>query len=282
MPIPLPAPSSEGRHQVDAIIQRISKSIVFFIVPTPGTAEPSPGTGTLVQFQSRKYFVSALHCFFDDVGGNEQVIRSWNAARFKFRDEHLLGRTESLHKAVQRVRPDAGGNLQISAPGDLLIDTKHDLIAVRIHSDLGVGEHAEFIDLATEVFTKEFTGGLSLLVLGAPLDSQVSVPRFGQTLIPQLEHVRYDPDIDISGMAHDNYSPSYFYMPYSLTQDGINPHGFSGAPVFVNKEPASDGVWSVSPHMVGIVQRFSRKKGILIVRKISTVIDLLNKDSGEA
>ncbi len=155
MPIPLPAPSSEGRHQVDAIIQRISKSIVFFIVPTPGTAEPSPGTGTLVQFQSRKYFVLALHCFFDDVGGNEQVIRSWNAARFKFRDEHLLGRTESLHKAVQRVRPDAGGNLQISAPGDLLIDTKHDLIAVRIHSDLGVGEHAEFIDLATEVFTKD-------------------------------------------------------------------------------------------------------------------------------
>lgn len=119
-------------------------------------------------------------------------------------------------------------------------------------------------------------------MLGAPLDSQVSVPRFGQTLIPQLEHVRYDPDIDISGMAHDNYSPSYFYMPYSLTQDGINPHGFSGAPVFVNKEPAPDGVWNVSPHMVGIVQRFSRKKGILIVRKIRTVIDLLNEDSGEA
>ena len=84
------------------------------------------------------------------------------------------------------------------------------------------------------------------------------------------------------GVGYDNYSPSYFYMPYSLTQDGINPHGFSGAPVFVNKEPAPDGVWSVSPHMVGIVQRFSRKKGILIVRKISTLIDLLNTDGGEA
>ena len=92
--------------------------------------------------------------------------------------------------------------------------------------------------------------------------------------------VRYEAECFNARARSD--SPTYFYMPYSLTQDGINPHGFSGAPVFVNKEPAPEGVWSVSPHMVGIVQRFSQKKGVLIVRKISTVIDLLNKDCDEA
>jgi len=279
LPIPLPAPSSEGRHQVDAIIQRISKAVGFFIVPTPGTEEPSSGTGTLVQWQGTKYFVSALHCFFHDMGGNEQVIRSWNAARFRFRDEHQLGRTESLHDAAQRVQPDIGRNIPVSAKEDFFIDIKHDLIAVRIPPTLSAFAHAEFIDLETEAFTKDLTAGISLVVLGAPIASRVSVLGFGETLIPQLEHVRYDPNIDTSGMTDDIYSPSNFYMPYSLTQDGIAPYGFSGAAVFVNKEPAPDGVWSVSPHIVGIVQQFSKRKGFLIARKISTIIDLLNTGS---
>lgn len=282
MAIPLSAPSPEGRHQVDAIIQRVSRAIGFFIVPTPGAGEPSPGTGTLVQLRKRKYFVSALHCFFHDVGGAEQVMRSWTAARFKFRDEVPLGRTESLHEAAQRVQPDVGRTLPLSAQEDLLIDAKHDLIAVRIRPNLRTIAHAEFIDLETEVFTKELPTGSSLLALGAPLDSRVSVRGGGQALIPQLEHVRYDPDIDISGMTHDSYSPSYFYMPYSLTQDGIDPHGFSGAPVFVNKDPAPDGLWAVSPHIAGMVQRFSRRKGLLLSRKISTVIELLETDSSTA
>ncbi len=279
MSIPLPAPSPEGRHQVEAIVQRISKAIGFFIVPTPGTTEPSSGTGTLVQWQGTKYFVSALHCFFHDIGGNEQVIRSWNATRFRFRDEHQLGRTESLNEAVQRVQPDIGINIPVLAREDFFIDIKHDLIAVRIPSALSAFVHAEFIDLETEAFTRELTAGISLVVLGAPIASRVSVPGLGEVLIPQLEHVRYDPNIDTSGMAADIYSPSNFYIPYSLTKDGIAPHGFSGAAVFVNKEPALDGVWSVSLHIAGVVQKFSRLKGFLIARKIGTVIDLLNTGS---
>jgi hypothetical protein len=267
----------KGRHQVDAFIQRISLAVGTFVVPVPGTGKPSAGTGVLVQLRDRKYFVSALHCFFPE-SGDEQVIQSWNAARFKFRDDQPMGRIENLHEAVQRAEPDVGISLPISEVGDLLIDKKHDLIAVRIYPSAGAMAHTEFFDLESEVFTGELTAGLSLFMLGGPQDSQVSVPGFGQTLIPQVEHVRFDPDIDDSGMAHEDYSPSYFYMLYSLTQDGIHPRGFSGAPVFVNKEPAPDGVWTVSPRIVGMAQRFVSKKGILVVRKISTVIDLLDKD----
>jgi hypothetical protein len=278
LPIPLPAPSSEGRYQVDAIIQRISKAVGFFIVPTPSTGSPSSGTGTLIEWQGTKFFVSALHCFFHDMGGTEQVIRSWNATRFGFRDEHGLGRTESLNEAEQRVQPNIGQTIPISAQEDFLIDSKHDLIAVRIPPALDALAHAEFINLETEAFTKNLVAGTSLIALGAPIASRVHVLGFGETLIPQVEHVRYDPYIDTSGMANDVYSPSNLFMPYSLTKDGIAPHGFSGAAVFVNKEPAPDGVWSVSPHIVGIVQQFAKRKGFLIVRKISTVIDLLNTD----
>jgi hypothetical protein len=278
LPIALPAPSSEGRYQVDAIIQRISKAVGFFIVPTPGTESPSSGTGTLVEWQGTKFFVSALHCFFHDMGGTEQVIRSWNATRFGFRDEHGLGRTESLNEAQQRVQPSIGWAIPVSTQGDFLIDNKRDLIAVRIPPALDALAHAEFINLETEAFTKDLVAGTSLIALGAPIASRVHVLGFGETLIPQVEHVRYDPDIDSSGMTNEVYSPSNFYMPYSLTKDGIAPHGFSGAAVFVNKEPAPNGVWSVSPHIAGIIQQFAKRKGFLIARKISAVLDLLNTD----
>jgi len=277
--IPLPAPSSEGRHQIDAIIQRISKAVGFFLVPTPDTGMPSSGTGTLVEWQGTKFFVSALHSFFDDMGGTEQVIRSWNATRFGFRDEHGLGRTESLNEAEQRVQPNIGSAIPVFAQEDFFIDSRHDLIAVRLPTNLDALEYAEFIDLETESFKKDLAAGTSLIALGAPIASRVQVLGFGEALIPQVEHVRYDPDLDVSGMASGIYSPSNFFMPYSLTEDGIAPHGFSGAAVFVNKEPAPDGVWSVSPQIVGIVQQFAKRKGFLIARKISTVVDLLNTGS---
>jgi hypothetical protein len=207
------------------------------------------------------------------------VIRSWNATRFGFRDEHGLGRTESMNEAEQRVQPNIGRTIPVSAQEDFLIDSKHDLIAVRITPALDALAHAEFINLETEAFTKDLVAGTSLIALGAPIASRVHVLGFGETLIPQVEHVRYDPDMDTSGMTNDIYSPSNFYMPYSLTKDGIPPNGFSGAAVFVNKEPSPDGVWSVSLHMVGIIQQFAKRKGFLVVRKISTVIDLLNTGS---
>lgn len=278
MPVPLPAPSPEGRNQVDAIIQRISKAVVFLLVPTPDSGAPSSGTGTLVEWKGKKFLVSALHCFFHDLGGTAQVIRSWNATRFGFRDERGLGRTESLNEAQQRVQPGIGCTLPVSAPEDFLIDSKHDLIAVRLPHNLDALAHSEFINLGTDAFKKDLVTGISLIALGAPIASRVHVAGFGETLIPQVEHVRYDPDLDTSGMTSETYSPSNFFMPYSLTKDGIAPYGFSGAAVFVNKEPEPDGVWSVSPHIVGIIQQFAKRKGFLIVRKISAVIELLDTD----
>jgi hypothetical protein len=274
LPIPLPAPSTEGKYQLEAMIQRISQAIGFFVVPTPGTSEPSPGTGVLVQLQGRKYFVSALHCFFHDVGGNEQVVQSWNATRFRFRNGQPLGSTESLHDAAQRVLPDVGISLPV-AESDLLINTKNDLIAARVTPGNALA-HEEFFDLESEAFAGELTEGISLFMLGVPRASHVNVPGYGPTLIPQVEHVRFDPNIDTSGLAMSDKSPNYLYMPYSLTQDGIDPHGFSGAPIFVTKKPTE--VWTASPHIVGIAQRFVRKPGILVVRKISVLVDLLRTD----
>jgi hypothetical protein len=220
-----------------------------------------------------------LHNFkFQDEGGNDQVIQSWEATRFGFRGDGPLESVESLNQAAGRAKSEYGITLPLSLPGGLLIDAKCDLIAVRMNPSLEGVAHAEFVNLESECFTKELTTGLSLMIAGVSLSSQVNIPGAGPTLIPQFDHVRFDSDVDKSGMTHNWSSPEYFFMPYSLRKDGIDPHGFSGAPVFVNKEPTPGVLWTASPHVVGLALRYFRKKELLGAVRISAVIDLLNSD----
>ena len=279
MTIPTQTPTPEGKHQVDALTQRFSRAVGFFIVPTPNDGKPSPCTVLRVQLRGKKDLVSAVHNFVHYVGGKDQVVRSWEATRFKFRDEAPLESVESLNQAESRVKSEYGITLPLTLPEGLLIDDKHDLIAVRINPSVEGIAHAEFVNLESECFPRELTTGLSLLVVGVTLSSQVNVTGAGPTLVPQLDHVRFDSDLDTSGMTHRWYSPEYFFIPYSLTQDGIDPHGFSGAPAFVNKEPSPGELWTASPHVIGMALRYFRKKDLLVAVKISMVIELLNTDT---
>ncbi len=276
--IMLPKPSPEGSHQVDAFVQRFSKAVCFLIAPDPTDGSASPATAFLVQFKGQKYVVTALHNFFHDVGGKEQVIQSWEATRFGFRDLSSLERVESMNVAAMRVKSERGTRLPLSSPDELLIDEKHDLLAVKVDPSWKEMEHVAFVDLESECFTRELTTGLSLIMVGVTLSSTVSTvstPWVLPTLIPQLERAVFDSDLDTQGMTHNWYSPDYFFIPFSLADDGIDPHGFSGTPIFVNKEPAKGELWIASPHVVGIVLRYFRKKKLVVAVKIQTVIELL-------
>jgi len=272
-----PAPSAEGRHQVDAIMQRISKAVGFFIAPVPTDGSPSPATGLLIQVKGKQYFVTALHNFFHDYGNMEQVVKSWEETRFMFRDPRF-GRTESMNEAAYQVRPQFGTMLSLYLSDDgLLIDKKHDLLAVRVDGSLDVFASAEFLDIEEQSFTQDLKTGVSLLMVGVTLSSVVDAPGFGKTLIPQMDHVRFDADIDTSGTTHEWYSPEYFFMQFSLAQDGYDAKGFSGAPIFVNRDPSPGELWMPSPRVAGIVLRYFRTKSLVIAVKIRTVIDLLEK-----
>ena len=278
MPVTLPKPSAEGSHQMDAFVQRFSKAVCFFIAPVPTDGSASPATALLVQFKGQKYLVTALHNFFHDLGGKEQVIQSWQATRFGFRDQSPLERVESMNVAAMRAKSERGTMLPLSSPDDLLIDEKRDLLAVKVGMSWKELEYVAFVDLESECFTKELVTGLSLVMVGVTLSSTVSAPWMLPTLIPQTDHVVFDSDLDTDGMTHNWYSPDYFFLPFSLADDGIDPHGFSGAPIFVNKEPGKGELWIASPHVVGIVLRYFRKKRLLVAVKIETVVELLRTD----
>jgi len=273
-------PTPEGKHQVDAFTQRFSRTIGIFIVPMPDMGTPSPGTGFLAQFRGKRYFITALHNFFyDEVDKDrDRVMRLWEATRFLFRDESTLQSVESQNQAAARAKSEYGTTLPLPLFDGLLIDAKHDLIAVRMDRAKNEIAHTVSIDLETEGFTRELTTGLSLLMFGAPLSGQVDVPGAGPTLIPYLDHVRFASDLDLSGLSHDSCRPEYFFMPFSLTQDEIEPHGFSGAPVFVNKEPSPGGIWTATPHVVGVAQLYFRSKKLIRCVKTTAIIELLKTD----
>ena len=270
-------PSSEGRHQVEAFTQRVSQSVVFMFTQSPN-GKISVGTGFLVQYRERKYFVSALHNFFYGDGGREQVIRCWEAARFKFRDVSQIGFVESLNFAVERLKPDLGVPLPHSFPNGLFIDVKHDLIAVRVDSLLGVFASAAFLNLEEESYTDELNAETHLLTIGMPFDAQVEIPGVGRALVPTLDHVTFNPNVDKSRVSSRLCTQDYFLVPYSLGQDEIEPHGFSGAPIFSQSHSSPSIVWTPAPRVVGVVMEWLRKLDLIAALRIGIVISLLESD----
>ena len=65
------------------------------------TCNPRPKKRAVCAILGPK-IVSASHNFFNDQGGRDQVIRSWGATRFGFRDDSLLERVESMNEAARR------------------------------------------------------------------------------------------------------------------------------------------------------------------------------------
>lgn len=270
-------PTTEGKYQVEAFTHRVSRSVVFMFTQSPND-KLSVGTGFLVQFRGRRYFVSALHNFFYDDGGREQVIRCWDAARFKFRDAPPIGFVESLNFAVQRLKPDLGVPLPHLFPNGLFIDAKHDLIAVRVNSLLEEFASAVFLKLEEESFTDELNAEIHLLTIGMPFDAQVEIPGVGRALVPTLDHVKFNPNVDKSRVPSRLCTQDYFLVPYSLGQDEIEPHGFSGAPIFSQSHSSPSIVWTPAPRVVGVVMEWLRKLDLIAALRIGIVISLLESD----
>jgi hypothetical protein len=280
----MPDPSEQGSLEVQAFIHRIRPFVVFF-APVGQIAEQSSGavgTGFLVQFRGHKYFVSALHNFFYEESGQPGVIRSWEASRFKFPDPQPVNFEDARTFSFEQVRLDMGGTLPHSFPAGLFIDEEHDLIAVEVDGSLEQFSTAQFLDLERDAHTAELNNGKSLLTLGNPFAGRVPIP--GDTarsaLIPHMDHVLFDANLDTSGIRTDNLPPDHFFMPYSLHQEQIHPGGFSGAPIFGQGGSDKEPVWSVAPQVVGVVVSYFPQSHIIVAVKIQAAIQLLEKAHG--
>ncbi len=275
----MPDPSEQGTLEVQAFIHRV-RPFVVFLAPVAQVSEQSSGavgTGFLVQFRRRKYFVSALHNFFYKEFGLPGVIRSWESSRFKFPDSQPVNFEDARTLSFERVRLDIGTTLPHSFPTGLLIDDEHDLIAVEVDGSLRQFSTAQFLDLEKDAFVEDLHDGKSLLTLGNPYDGRIPIPGNAarSALIPYMDHVLFDANLNASGILANDLPPDRFFIPYSLHQEDIHPGGFSGAPIFGQGGSDIEPVWSASPQIVGVTVRYISRLHVTVAVKIQAVIRLL-------
>jgi hypothetical protein len=279
-------PSKQGEQEVKAFIHRIGPIVVFLHTVSPqesaqGKSESSVGTGFLVQFRGCKYFVSALHNFFYKESGLAGVKASWESARFKFHGKMPVNFEDASSFQRHRLEIDTGVSLPNSFPDCLLINSKRDLIAVRLNSndEKEKFEFAHFVNLEEVAFTEELQDKMSLVTLGNPFDGRIPISESKSALIPHLDHVLYDANLDTSWASSSLWSTDYFFMPYSIYQEQIEPGGFSGAPVFAQGGTDDEPVWTANPRVVGVVLRYSSKRHTIVAVKIKVVIEMLEAEA---
>jgi hypothetical protein len=283
----MPDPSAQGEQEVQAFAHRIGPFIVFFHTLAPAEltqgkpAESSVGTGFLVQFQGRKYFVSALHNFFYKECALTGVIASWEAAKFKFRGTQPVNFEDARNFQPGKMTLDTGVSLPHSFPKGLVIDQDHDLIAVEVGGDHGHFATAQFLNLEQDMYSGDLQDQMSLVTLGNPFAGRIPIPgnQKASALIPHLDHVLFDANLDTSWAATDYLSPDYFFMPYSLHQEQVAPHGFSGAPVFVQGGSDAEPVWIATPRVVGAVLRYFPRHHAIAAVKMQVVVRMLETNT---
>ena len=84
------------------------------------------------------------------------------------------------------------------------------------------------------MYSGDLQDQMSLVTLGNPFAGRIPIPgnQKASALIPHLDHVLFDANLDTSWAATDYLSPDYFFMPYSLHQEQVAPHGFSQDEVY--------------------------------------------------
>jgi hypothetical protein len=188
-------------------------------------AESSVGTGFLVQFRGRKYFVSALHNFFYKECALAGVIASWEAAKFKLRGTQPVNFEDARTFPPEKMTLDTGVSLPHSFPEGLVIDEEHDLIAVEVGGDHGHFATAHFLNMEQDVYNGDLQDQMSLVTLGNPFAGRIPIPgnQKASALIPHLDHVLFDVNLDTSWAATDYLSPDYFLCLTPCTRNRL-PH----------------------------------------------------------
>lgn len=252
----------------EAFITRASSCVVFLQTLSPDN-NPSVGTGVLLMYGERLYIMSALHVFKFDDG---DLKRAQRASRFKFGCGPSLSILKAGDTAPHATPLDFGVPLPLESQP--LVDSKYDLIALRLEDGFETPEFASALEVETGLHRGELQKGDSLLTLGDPWAGRQKLPNGGEALMPYVDHVKYDPDIDSSRLPHWYSQEDHFLFPYDLSSVGIEPNGFSGAPVWKHEE-SKKMIWAANPKLVGIVLSFAKERSVIIAVKASRLLPLL-------
>jgi hypothetical protein len=222
------------------------------------------GTGTLLSYGPTNLILTANHNlqgphlselrFGFNHGGNLQAAGTSEAATkkplpyytFRFRDRDEIFR-----------------------------DQKNDIAALILHPTEKPRGVAAFYD-ASALKSLTIPDGKSIVFLGFPAGNSSDIGQGKRLVSPVSEHSRYDSTLNQSKYLPSSYNPNCeFLLKYELIEDGLRPHGFSGAGAWCPLEPKG-AIWTPDLILVGVITSYLKEQQLLVLAGLRAIEELLS------
>jgi len=261
--------SAINAQQRIALVERISTYTVGIALH----ANTCIGTGTLVEFDRQRLVITAEHVIAD--AGGVKNIRFW-----------CRPPGPVIEKAAKDLCPSEIGRLTAGQtfPIETIVgESATDLAAIRLPSDfeLPASTSNEFyvLDKSRQLagWPEEEMDGLSLLYFGFPQANSLPLQKVGNREFHFLgcahNACHYDKTLNTQGWTSlpSSFSPDKdFLLKYNLSEEKLNPVGFSGCGVWVGSEDPKSLVWDSEPLLVGVIHHH-HPSSVLIATKVGRV-----------
>ncbi len=114
------------------------------------------------------------------------------------------------------------------------------------------------------------------MFLGFPAGNSADIEPRKRLVSPVSEHSRYDSTLNQSKYLPSSYDPDCeFLLRYELIEDGLLPHGFSGAGAWCPLEPKG-AIWTPDLTLVGVITNYLKEHQLLVLAGLRAVVELLS------
>jgi len=109
-----------------------------------------------------------------------------------------------------------------------------------------------------------------------PFDGAIEIQGGPRLLYPHTFTSQYDPTIEPE--SYHYRKDAHLIYRYTNYLDGVNPGGYSGAPVWMSVETKEAAIWAAKPAIVGIVVEHFKKSNLIMAVRIKHLVELLASD----
>lgn len=225
------------------------------------------GTGTLISYGSTNLLLTANH----NLAG---ITPSDLLIGFKPGGTSQEVTATELKALAPTIIPDTP--CRLSFRGDVIRDAKNDIAALPLDINERPRGVARFYE-ATTLKPIEIHNGASVMLFGFPVGYSADTGPGKKLLGATPDHLVYDSTLNDSKYLPSSYDPEdEFLLRYRWIEDGLLPHGYSGAGAWCSLE-AKSILWTPNPMLVGVVTGYLDKHRFLVVAGLRPVFRLLSQ-----
>jgi hypothetical protein len=151
-------------------------------------------------------------------------------------------------------------------------DQANDIAAIRVKRDwLPSTVRFAQIDPRAEAIKD----GSTVVLAGFAWDNSFPLKGEARAVGVTIQSGRFDSTVNATKGLSSNYNTNdHFLVPYTRTEDGVRPHGFSGTAAWCNAEQAG-AVWAPHPVLVGVQTSWFPRSKLMQVVRLGPVLRLL-------